>query len=68
MSANYVFKSAEKCSTHQAERPKTKGLNLYDLATAFILLGLGYGVSFLVFLLELIGSKFNQLLDHPGPT
>ena len=47
-------KSIDKCLAKTVDRPKKNKLNLYDLASAFFVMGLGSSLSFLVFLIELI--------------
>ena len=59
-------KPINKCLTKAADRPKKSKLNLYDLASAFFVLGLGSSLSFLVFLIELILSLRRK--RHRRPT
>lgn len=60
---SYSFKSIEKCLVPPVDRPKGSKLNLYDLATAFILLGIGYSASIVIFLLELVTFNFPKTIQ-----
>ena len=46
--------SIDKCLNRKIDRSKNSKLTLYDLASAFFLLGLGCSFSLLVFIIELI--------------
>ena len=46
--------SIEKCLNLKIDRSKNSELTLYDLSSAFFILGLGCSLSVLVFIVELI--------------
>ena len=46
---------------NQKGSARQKSLNLYDMSTAFVILGLGISLAVLVFLLELI---YKRIMDH----
>ncbi len=52
------FGSIDKCRAKQGVRPKNSKLNLYDLASAFYVLGLGCCFSFFAFLVEIMKIVF----------
>ena len=61
--------SIGKCLAKTVERPKNSKLNLYDLTSAFFVLGLGSTLSFLAFLIELIVAPRGKraiLLTRPA--
>lgn len=50
-------KSIDKCLAVKGDRPKNSKLTLYDLSSGFFVLGLGYSISLLVFIVELLVSS-----------
>lgn len=52
------FGSIDKCRAQQGVRPKNSKLNLYDLASAFYVLGLGCCLSVFLFFLEVMKTLF----------
>jgi hypothetical protein len=62
------LKPIDKCLAREAYRPKKSQLTLYDMTSSFIVLGLGGGFSFLVFLLELlVSSRFFRTKTSAAP-
>ena len=53
-------KSIVKCLAKTEDRHKKSKLNLYDLASAFFVLGLGSSISLLIFVIELILVSRNK--------
>ena len=59
-----MSRDVEKCSQRSLERPKLMRISLYDFSGAFFILGIGFSLSALAFLLELIWNfwKSNQMI------
>lgn len=59
-------RGGEKCLAPSStlSKPKLVPIKLIDLTSAFFIIGIGIGVSVLVFLIELITAKYKRESKH----
>ena len=60
-----IIPRAEQCflTTNQEKSARQVPIRLYDLISAFLILGIGLGLATLIFLMELIYLKFSRHIE-----